>query len=175
MCSSVGSFVHLRMEKLDISLSFQDIFTKIVGHFCLGLLLRLDKVEFYKFFACLFISWLICSFKIGKVGYFTQFSRYLHQNWWASWPWPISKVNSIESILSVCPSVGSSVNLRMKKLDISPSFQDIFTKIGGHLGLEGLLKWNFNFRFVCPSVGSFLHWKRKKGYFAQLDNWKFLR
>ena len=43
VCLSLGSFVHYKMEKWDILLRFQDIFTKLGGHLPLELPHRLAK------------------------------------------------------------------------------------------------------------------------------------
>ena len=80
---SVGPSLTPSDRKLEKSLSFQDIFSKIGGHLLLDLSHRLAKMK-CKFFACVSVSWFICSLKNGKVGYFASFSRYLYQNWWTS-------------------------------------------------------------------------------------------
>ena len=46
----------------------------------------------FKFFVCVFVSWLNFTLKIGKVGYFVQFSKYLYQNWWTSSHEPVSRI-----------------------------------------------------------------------------------
>ena len=72
--------------KLEMSLSFQDIFTKIGEYLLLDLSHKLAKTKF-DFFVCVLVSWFICSL---KVGYFAEFSRYFYQNWWKYSHWPIS-------------------------------------------------------------------------------------
>ena len=62
--------------------------------------------------------------------------RHLYQNMWTrpSYPGPISHICKIQNwIFLFCPSDGSFVDWNMKKIDTLLSFQDIFTKIGGHL------------------------------------------
>ena len=85
---------------------------KIGGHLSLSLLLRLAKVKL-KFLVCVFISWFICSFKSGKVGYFTQLSIYLNHNWWTPWSRPVSKVGKRE--LKFLVSVHQLVHLFNEK------------------------------------------------------------
>ena len=46
VCLSVGSFVHYKMEKWDILLSFRDIFMKIGGHLLTGISHRLANTTF---------------------------------------------------------------------------------------------------------------------------------
>ena len=63
MCLSVGSFVHLKVEKWDHLLSFQDILTKIGTHVTLDLSHRLAKIKLEFMFVCL----LVGSFIIQKL------------------------------------------------------------------------------------------------------------
>ena len=79
-------------RKLENSLSFQYIFTKIGTHVTQDLSHRLAKMKF-EFLVCVSVSWFICSLKNGKIGYFTQFSMYLYQTWLKSYPGPISQIN----------------------------------------------------------------------------------
>ena len=110
MCPSVGSFVHWKVKKWDILLSFVDIFTKICGHLLTDLSHTLAKIKL-NFFVCVSVSWFIFSLKNWKVGYFVQFSKYLYQNWWTSSHEPVSKIghNKTFKKLSVSLSVGSLV------------------------------------------------------------------
>ena len=57
-----------------------DIFNKFGGHLLSDLSHALAKIKL-NFYVCVSISWLIFSLKIGEVGYFVQFSKYIHQNW----------------------------------------------------------------------------------------------
>ena len=56
MCLSVGSFVHLKVEKWDHLLSFQDILTKIGTHVTLNLSHRLAKIKLEFMFVCLLVG-----------------------------------------------------------------------------------------------------------------------
>ena len=81
MCLLVGSFVHYKMEKWDILLSFQDIFTKLGGHLPLELPHRLAKIKIFGLCVCQLINLFNAN---GKNGYFAQFSRYIYQLWLTS-------------------------------------------------------------------------------------------
>ena len=163
-------------------------------------------------------KWDILGKKVGKV---SVFKIYLPKSVDIfPWTYLTNRLRQNLNFLFVCPSAGSFVHWKMEMCDIFVSFQDIFTKIGGHLALDlshrlaekkveffvcvsvswficslkpgkfgyfgkeswkkfsifkislpklvdifpwtyltDWLKQNFNFLFVCPSVGSFVHWK----------------
>ena len=66
---------------------------------------------------------------------------------------------------SVTRSVTQPLTTSERKLENSLSFQYIFIKLVHMLPrtfLTDWLKWNVNFLFVCPSIGSFVHWKMEK-------------
>ena len=167
------------VRKLEKSLSFQNILTKLCGHLPLDLSHRLaeKKVEF---FVCVSVSWFICSLKPGKFGYFEKESWKKFSIFNISlpklvdifpWTYLTDWLKQNFNFLFVCPSVGSFVHWKMELCDILVSYQDIFTKIGRHLPLDPsheLVQIKFKI-FVCVSVSWFIcSLKNEKvKYFAQ--------
>ena len=140
-------------------LSFEDIFTKIGGYLPLDISERLARKKF-EFFICVSVSWFICSLKNGKIGYFTQFSMYLYQTWWKSYPGPISQINLNEIFiigLCVCQLVNFFTE-KWKSCIFCSIFKIYLSNWVDILPMTYTTDWltKLNCSTVCLSVGSFV-------------------
>ena len=106
VCLSVGSFVHWKVKKWDILLSFVDIFTKIGGHLLTDLSHTLAKIKL-NFFVCVSVSWFIFHWKLETLDIFKiSLPKLVNIFSWACLKdWPQQNFKR----LSVSLSVGSLV------------------------------------------------------------------
>ena len=156
----------LSVTKLAKSLSFQDIFTKIVGHHGLGLFYRLTKLKL-KFFVFVSVCWFICSLKQtngyfvpNKNGKVTYFQDIFTKNSGHLGPDQSHRLAKVTFLIFVWVSISWLIcSLKINKIYIFSitnlgkllNFQDIFTKIGGIPHMLIYVKLNF-FLCVCQLI-----------------------